>query len=69
MTLSMILVIISVFSFSLWFKRSEMIKENDSQAQLAILEKTSWFKSIKFAFMMTLLMTFQWIVLKIILLS
>ena len=68
MTVSMILIIISVFIFSLWFKRSELTTVCDSERDYAVDKKTSWPVSIKFAFFMTMLITLQWVVLKILLL-
>ena len=69
MTLAMFLVIISIFLFSLWFKRSEIISRCDVHEGVQSCEKLHWGKSLKFAFLMTLVVSLQWVVLKIILLS
>ena len=68
MTISMTLIIISVFLFSLWFKRSEHITVNDQERAHAVHKKISWSVSLKFAFFMTMVITLQLMLLKILLL-
>lgn len=69
MNITIFLIMIAVFLFSLWFKRSEKITICNKERGYALSEKTPWIKSLRFAVFMTILITSQWILLKMFLFS